>query len=151
KLTADEPVDRSEQDKLAQLAVHFLERAFLESDHDLIARHRDWVLSDDPDLANLRPHQLFRQFESRFFPSQFPAYPRPSSIHPIEASRNQSELLASGARVMEQRWHHRRNLLKGSTDIHTQIKWWQEEVHVLLALSEFCLNSRHWQSRIRLL
>jgi hypothetical protein len=150
-MVASVPEDHAEQEQFVGFAVEYLRKAFLQSDHDLLARHRDWVLSDDPDLNNLRPHRLFTQFESRFFPSQFPAYPRPEFIHSIEASRYISEVLSSASRVMEQRWHLRRKALKEEIDIHSQLAWWREESMILSSVLDFSLNPRHWQSRIRLL
>lgn len=139
------------ENDLARLAVGHLVEILKGTESGFIARHREWILSDDPDLDALRPHKYFQDFEGRYFPSLNPAGARPTFIHSSEASRYLSDVLCHVAREMEKRWHYRSELLKNDVDVHRQIRWWDEEFAIWTAILDFCVNSRYWQSRVALL
>jgi hypothetical protein len=115
--------------RLASLAVARLERAAACADSSFIARQRDWITSEDPDLDGLRRQPRFNAFESAYFPADAPTPRRPKDVEELSELRCTRELLANAARGWEAAWHARASTApesEGEDPVH----WWTDEHEV---------------------
>jgi hypothetical protein len=138
------------RDELATLAVKHLERATSCADSGYIATRRDWLLSEDPDLAGLRTHTKFKAFEAMYFPAPAPVPRRPRQIQPLEVSTYTRDLLDATARRWEAEWHARRDS-PDLDDPHTLVRWWQDEARAWKLVGRTAWNYRRWRVRYDLL
>ena len=147
----DQSIDATVRDDLAFRAVDRLATATALAESAHIAGRRDWVLSEDPDLDGLRTHALFKDFEALYFPADVRTALRPKHPQKLESSRYVSDLVATTALFWEQRWHERGRTLGEQPDVHTVLKWWEEECEAWDLLRKVALDYRHWGTRFELL
>jgi hypothetical protein len=151
-LLADHRVAASYQaDEYADRAVARLERATACADSAFIAARRDWVVSEDPDLADLRSRQEFKEFELLYLPAEGFTPSRPQNVQQIESSRYVRDLLAAIATRWQQTWRERRADAIAEIDGALVRGWFEEERQVWTRVHEVALNFRHPKARVNLI
>lgn len=135
------------REEFARLAIEKLEDAIGCADGAFVARQRDWILSEDPDLVGLREHPRFRAFEAIYFPAGDVARPRGARVHRLEASQHVRALVREAARMVEERWHARERVYPSSSDIHRVKDWWRQERQAWAAVESLAGGYRRWQTR----
>ena len=96
-----------DSDRYAAHAVSRLELAAVGADSSFIARRRDWVTAEDPDLADLRARAPFKAFEARYFPADCLVSRRPAEVHKLVELRCTRDLLTAAACLWEGVWRER--------------------------------------------
>ena len=86
-LVATVQEDPPRADRFAGYARERLQRAMASATSAAIAARRDWVVSEDPDLAALRRHEEFKQFEAMYLPSATRTPQRPKLVQRWQMSR----------------------------------------------------------------
>jgi hypothetical protein len=135
---------------LAEAAVFELRRAADVGGSSALAARWDWILTEDPDLAELRGQPAFRQFEAEWLPSPNQILVRPSTIVRLNASRFSVRLWRRSLRHIERVWHTRAEQ-DGPTDIHEALEWWREEEVSWEMARELAHHHRHWQTRLKVI
>lgn len=135
-----------ELDELAKEAVHRLELAAASATSSFIARQRDWVTAEDPDLDGLRRHRRFKAFESDYFPASAPIARLPKCAQELTELRCTRDLLATAARSFEAVWRERALVLQAGEDPNA-VCWWSDEHDVWRRIHDVALNR---DSRARL-
>jgi hypothetical protein len=143
--------DSYEADLYADEAVTRLERATACADSAYIASRRDWVVSEDPDLAALRSRQEFKEFELLFLPAEGFTPSRPQNVQQIESSRYVRDLLAAVAARWQHTWRERRAEAIADIDGALVRGWFEEERRVWASVYDVALNFRHPKARVNLL
>jgi hypothetical protein len=136
---------------LAKRAVERLATATAHAESAHIAGRRDWVLSEDPDLDGLRTHTRFKDFEALYFPAEVRTAVRPKHPQKLESSRHVGDLVKNTSLFWERRWHARGRTLEEHPDVHTVLKWWDEECEAWDLVRNVALDYRHWRTRFELL
>lgn len=141
------------RDRAARCAIEQLEKAVADTPSGQLATRREWLLSDDPDLDALRPHERFRRFEARYFPSSRLTCPRPPDVQRYQAALYLRNVLKAVSLRMEQLWHRRAERAGDEDlDLHEAIGWWTDELTVWDVLKAVCSDpADNWQARYRLL
>jgi hypothetical protein len=131
-------------------AVRELHAAIDAADPGVVAGRRHWILSEDPDLAELRKTSAFRTFEIERFPSSHRVAARPRDVHQYELSEHAANLVATSARRIEREWHRRGEQAAVSelTDIHVIQSWWEEETENWEQIRRFAVDHRDWRTRL---
>jgi hypothetical protein len=134
---------------LVRAAVDQLRAAIADPRSDFRHDARRWLLDEDPDLANLRRDDAFRNLRAQFFPSASPALPRPrrQQVHDLEADVHLCRLVAAAARRFEESWHERHS--RRRHDTHELLEWWEADLRAWSRLADVAKNPRHWQTRRR--
>jgi tetratricopeptide (TPR) repeat protein len=136
---------------LAIRAVEHLEHAVGSSDATVVATHRDWILSEDPDLDGLRSHRAFRRFESRYFPSFTDAPSRPRDVARWEATRYAQEVLAESAERWQATWERWAVEVDAGTSPSTLKTWMEDESRAWLLVQRYVSNYHDWRVRLELI
>ena len=149
-----EPSVASEELVKAQLALRSeaikeLHRAVAFASSTEVSQEWDWIVSEDPDLAALRPHEEFRRFETYHFPSTAPAPVRPRDTVVLESNRYSARLIRECARRLEQQWHMREHAPQ--IDVHTALEWWGTEKQAWDLAKALASHHRHWPTRLAII
>ncbi len=134
------------KDELAAEAVRRLELAAASATSSFIARQRDWVTAEDPDLDELRRHPRFKAFEHNYFPGHAPISRLPKCARELAELRCTRDLLVAAARSFETVWHERASTLQAGERKHA-VRWWRDEHEVWRHVHDVALNR---DSRARL-
>jgi hypothetical protein len=136
---------------IAEHAVKRLEKATACADSAYIASRRDWVVSEDPDLAALRARHEFKEFALLFLPSEAFAPGRPKNVLQIESSRYVRDLLAAVAdrRLKTWREHHAQALV--DLDSALVCRWFEDERRIWTRVQAVAVNFRHPKTRVLLI
>ena len=132
---------------LAALAVEQLGLAMSRATSVHVATRRDWVLSEDPDLAGLRDTPEFKHFETMYFPSAGRTPRRPDNVPSWEQARYTDVLLAETARRWEGVWRRRRESLGELTDAHAILDWCTDETSAWVLVGSVVRDRDHWKVR----
>jgi hypothetical protein len=135
-------------ERLADLAVDRLELAAACADSSFIARQRDWITSEDPDLDGLRRQPRFKAFESAYFPAGAPTPRRPKEVQRLAELRCTRDLLATAARGWEAAWHARASTMR-DTKPQDPVDWWRDEHDAWRQVHDVALH-HNWRARLAL-
>jgi tetratricopeptide (TPR) repeat protein len=138
------------RDALAVEAVDQLQQATSCADSGYIATRRDWLLSEDPDLAGLRAHRCFKAFEAMYFPAAAPTPRRPRIVQPLEVSRYAGDILDAAAVRWQAEWRAR-GRHESPPELHELVKWWENEAELWHLVGRSAWNHRRWRARFELL
>jgi hypothetical protein len=138
------------RDALATRAVEQLQQATSCADSGYIATRRDWLLSEDPDLAGLRAHRCFKAFEAMYFPAAAPTPRRPRIVQPLEVSRYAGDILDAAALRWQTEWRSR-SRRESLDDLPELVKWWEHEAELWHLVGRSAWNHRRWRARFELL
>ena len=141
-------------DRLCAAAVEQLRRAVTCADPSQLASRRQWIVSGDPDLADLRGEPAFRVFEAAYLPSAKPATTRPPNVRRVELSRHTAAIIADVARCAKEDWHARARrppAESGSVDAHEVLAWLDGEAQLRRMVADVAVDHRHWQTRAQLI
>lgn len=130
----------------AKAAIDRLERAAASADSSYIARQRDWVTTEDPDLDGLRQLSAFKAFEAQYFPAGKPVARRPSEERDLIEIRCTRDLLAEAARAREGIWRARAT---GARTLGVGEQWWKDEHEVWRRVHAVAVNG-DWRARLEL-
>lgn len=136
---------------IADQAVKELALACACADSGFIAGRRDWILSEDPDLAGLRARPVFKCFEAGYFARYSPTPQRPHMAPELAVSHYTRDLLINLATLREQTWHGRAKRVAAWTDVHELSDWWHEEHRAWQMVDDVADNYRDWRCRLQLL
>jgi len=134
------------QPSLAERARRSLEKATKSATSAHIASRRDWVISEDPDLAGFRGSKQFKEFEAMYYPPLGRSLERPPSLQTWEMSRYVRELVAETADRWECVWHTRAT--SPHPDIHDVVAWFRDEAEAWRQVERLACDYRHAQTRI---
>src|SRR3954454_2922054 len=136
---------------IAEQAVKRLEKATACADSAYIASRRDWVVSEDPDLAALRARHEFKEFVLLFLPSEAFAPGRPQNVLQIESSRYVRDLLVAVAdhRLATWRAHYAQAI--GDVDSALVCRWFEDERKIWTRVQAVAINFRHPKTRVALI
>jgi hypothetical protein len=140
-----------EEEELALSAVYGIEEAMRFADLRFVADRKNWILSEDPDLDELREHPLFHAFEVRQFTSLTRLPPRASNVHRYEASRYSQSLVAEVAAEMAHRWDGRNARSSRRSRAQVVRNWLEQDTLVWSKLRDFTGDLRHVGTRLALL
>ncbi len=143
-----------ETERLCTAAVEQLRRAVTCADPDQLASRRQWIVSGDPDFADLRGEPAFRVFEAAYLPSAKPATTRPPNVRRVELSRHTAAIIADVARCAKEDWHTRAlrpPTESASVDAHEVLAWLADEAQLRRLVADVAVDHRHWQTRARLI
>jgi hypothetical protein len=115
-----------------------------------VVSRRDWVLSEDPDLAALRRTDEFKHFEAIYFPLASRTPQRPDNVHTWEQNRYTHNLLAETARRLEQVWHQRRDEVD-LIDPQDVLHWYGDEEEAWELVGSVTREYHHWGVRYGLI
>ncbi len=139
---------------LCAAAVEQLRRAVTCADPSQLASRRQWIVSGDPDFADLRGEPAFRVFEAAYLPSAKPATTRPPNVRRVELSRHTAAIIADVARCAKEDWHARARRPPadgGSVDAHAVLAWLDGEAQLRRLVADVAVDHRHWQTRAQLI
>ena len=149
---ADDDVRKAgKADAYAKAAVERLEKATARADSAYIASRRDWVLSEDPDLAALRSFHEFKEFELLYLPADTFTPGRPGNVLQIESSRYVRDLLIAVADRWQATWREHREQAVAEIDSTVARGWFEDERKIWGRVQEVALNFRHPKTRARLI
>lgn len=144
-----------DSDKLARLAYGELENAVRGAESGSVTLERSWLLSEDPDLTQLRAEDqvpYLARFERAAYPQSTPNRRRfddPRPIH-VEMAISNSQLLTRISALMELTWHRRNSL--NLVEVHDAIKWFEDEKCIWECIRRVADGqARNWPDRERLL
>jgi len=137
--------------RLARGAVDHLAQATACADSGYVATRRDWLLSEDPDLAGLRTEPSFKSFEALYFPAGAPTRQRPRDVQRLEVAAYTRDLLDATACRWEAVWHERQRAAARREDIHVLLDWWNDEHELWRLVGRVAWNHRRWTARRDLL
>jgi hypothetical protein len=140
-------VDRN---ALISYAVKELHLALDNAHGGMVSGRWDWIVSEDPDLAELRKTREFRAFESARLPSAKGAPLRPAEVQHLELARHTSALVSTVARRFQGEWRGRagRADLGPPVDIHQIRDWYSDDLTNWEALGSLSVNHRDWRTRL---
>jgi hypothetical protein len=130
----------------AKAAIDRLERAAASADSSFIARQRDWVATEDPDLDGLRRLSAFKAFEAQYFPAGKPVARRPTEEQDLVEVRCTRDLLVAAARAREGIWRAR---AAGAHTPGVGEQWWKDEQEVWRRVRAVAVNC-DWRARLEL-
>jgi hypothetical protein len=144
-------VDQRDRATLVRCAVRELHRAIDCADSQVMALRWDWIVSEDPDLDELRRTTQFRAFEAARLPSAKRAPRRSSQAQQIELARHAAQLVSSAARMLEREWHNRASRADGgrAIDVHDVHAWWDEQRENWDAVARLAIDHRDWRTRLQ--
>ncbi|WP_274197133.1 hypothetical protein [Actinomycetospora callitridis] len=119
--------------RAARGSVAELERAAACADSDFIARQRDWLLAEEPDLDQLRGRGEFKDFEATTFGSIGAAVQRGPDIHLWRQSTYVARFISAAAKEMALLWERR---LSGRVDRGEDRRLWLDEEMTAWRLAE---------------
>ncbi len=141
----------SEVDAALGCVIDQLETGAQVADSGFLARRRTWVISGDPDLAQVRATEQFRAFEARYLPSGDQTPLRPDGVDRFEASMYVTAIFERMATHMAEAWGQaERNLRATASDTRPGLLagFLEHDLRAWHAVREMAMNQRHWQSRM---
>ncbi|MFP3986031.1 hypothetical protein U9R90_00660 [Streptomyces sp. E11-3] len=144
-------VDEGKQkEELADAAVDELEDAAHTDQSGFHPLARSWLLTEDPDLEELRQTDRFIRFERETYPHAAPDRHRPKRPLWAEMLAYDQELLRGCADVMEHTWRLRRKATPAES--HLLAQWFSSETEVWRCVHRVAANQgRNWRDRAKLL
>lgn len=139
---ADEPA--------ASLAVNELRNAVACSDSGYLARQREWIVAEDPDLSVLRATRVFREFEEGVFGSFRLSPHRGTMVHVWEQVAYMATIVHKAALRIEELWHARADGASAE-NVHLLQQWLKEDADAWRWAERVANNYRDWSTRARLL
>ncbi|MFI2072548.1 tetratricopeptide repeat protein [Streptomyces triculaminicus] len=145
------PPDVEPYNQLAVRAVEQLSKSLLCAESGYTTVGRSWMLAEDPDLAALRDHPLFKHFENTAYPTaNLPTGTRTHTDHDARMAAYDRRLLRSTAEVMESVWLERGH--KVPANIRMLAEWAQAEAEIWELLKDIAEgHARIWLHRARLI
>ncbi len=141
--------EQAEVDELAKAAVDELRQAVAAADTSYVASRRAWLVSEDPDLEDLRATHAFEQFEATCFPGGGPPVRRPREAHKWERVEYVRRLVRGCAERREALWQARAD---GPVDGHeSHADWWDEEREAWSLIGRVALDCEHRGTRLELI
>jgi hypothetical protein len=141
--------EEGQVDALAKAAVDELRRAVAAADTSYVASRRAWLVSEDPDLEDLRATHAFEQFEATCFPGGGPPVRRPREAHKWERVEYVRRLVRGCAERREALWQARAD---GPLDGHeSHADWWDEEREAWSLIGRVALDCEHRGTRLELI
>jgi hypothetical protein len=140
-------VEADRKPEYVDAAVNKLRMAAARVGSSTLAEFKAWIVSEDPDLDEVRPDDGFRAFEAQYLPSPRPAPLRPRNVHRLELARYDSAVIREAARRFERVWHARAGVQANYVDIHEIRRWWREEILAWENAHRLARDHRHWQTR----
>jgi hypothetical protein len=145
------PRDEQRRDELAKAAISHLERAAACADSAFIARRGGWLVSEDPDLDELRWHWRFKAFEARYFPVPGRTPRRSPQTHSWEASQYVHELLMETAARWKEVWHALSGQINAPREPSGLAAVMIDDSEAWRLVRAAAYNRRHWASRLELM
>ena len=134
------------RDKAARLAVDELYHATMASHSGSLTTHRSWVMDEDPDLAALREHELFRVFEMVTFAPDQPTPLRPIRSHVWEQASYLRQLVGDMAGCRAQFWRGRA-MAGAEFDEHIVAGWRAADRAAWQELRALAVSRQDWRTR----
>jgi hypothetical protein len=139
-------LEGDDKKKVAQFAVDELYHATMASHSGNLTTHRFWVMDEDPDLAALREHVLFRVFEMVTFAPDHPTPLRPIRSHVWEQASYLRQLVGDMAGCRAQFW--RGKAMAGAEfDEHTVDGWRAADRAAWRDLRALAVSRQDWRTR----
>ncbi|MFH8785187.1 hypothetical protein [Streptomyces roseoverticillatus] len=109
------------------------------------------MLSEDPDLAALRGHPIFKNFEQTAYPNAEPPGDGHALMeHDDRMARYDHQLMRSTAEIMESAWLERGH--RAPADIKLLAEWLHSEERIWELLRDVATGrARHWPDRVKLI
>lgn len=158
KPTAEQKANDLDRNILAEYAVAKLSRATAVNagiadsswslDSGRLSTHRAWVLEEDPDLVELRDHDLFRIFETIVFAVERSSSARPSRPHVWEQVSYVQRLVVDIAKCRAYFWRDPRRELESRDDTKVD-SWRRADGEVWQQLRELAVSRQDWRTRCR--
>jgi hypothetical protein len=147
-----EPIRGTEYAILAECAVRELAESIRGAQSGFMKLQQWWILSNDPDLDELRIRPEFTNLEHDTYPQARASAPpgRGGDAIQYEMTSYDRYLVRDCAGHMENLWHNRAE--KGSPDIHEAIRWLRDEMKIWNYLHDVSADeARHWPARAKLI
>ncbi len=151
RVPCEELDEKTSRRGLVVQAVEQLEEAMSCATSWYIASRQDWVLSEDPDLCELRETDEFKHFETIYFPSTSETPKRSSGVRRWEQSCYSKELLVETARRWEEVWLRRCRDRYSTIDRHVLLNWCADEIHAWKLVQSLAADYRYWRTRHELI
>ncbi|WP_157880666.1 hypothetical protein [Streptomyces sp. Root1310] len=130
----------------ADAAIRELQDALSKPESKFHPLQTSWLLSEDPDLIELRRTSIFANFERQIFPNPARSSQRPRFSVPLEMAAYDHRLLVCTAKAMELTWHSRKG--KSPDRIQPLIEWLENEQIIWECLYDFARDqARCWLDR----
>ncbi|WP_439380619.1 hypothetical protein [Amycolatopsis lexingtonensis] len=133
------------RDEVARRAVRELYHAATISHSGRLPERRSWVMGEDPDLAALRGHELFRVFEMVTFSPDRAAPLRPQRAHVWEQVSYVRQLVAEIAGCRAHFWRTRP--VEPSPDSRTVDRWRAADRDAWRKLTALATGKQDWYTR----
>ncbi|WP_431961996.1 hypothetical protein [Actinacidiphila sp. bgisy160] len=138
---------------LAEHAIDELKKALRASDSSYTTVETEknmWLIAIDPDLADLRKTDAFRDFVGHMYPHARALSKTPPGVVQHQMATYDEQFLAAEARAMEQAWHRRSG--NSCADIHSMIEWFRKEKSVWDSVEKVAaVSARDWPTRVALI
>ncbi len=134
-------------DEVARRAVRELYHAATISHSGRLPERRSWVMEEDPDLAALRGHELFRVFEMVTFSPDRAAPRRPQRAHVWEQVSYVRQLVGEIAACRAHFWRARVLDTGPAPDTRTRDRWRAADRDAWRKLTELATGKQDWYTR----
>ncbi|WP_410594986.1 hypothetical protein [Amycolatopsis sp. lyj-23] len=135
------------RDEVARRAVRELYHAATISHSGRLPERRSWVMGEDPDLAALRGHELFRVFEMVTFSPDRAAPLRPQRAHVWEQVSYVRELVAEMAGCRAHFWRAHALDEGPPPDGRTRDRWRSADRDAWRTLASLAAGKQDWYTR----
>lgn len=135
------------RDEVARRAVRELYHAATISHSGRLPERRSWVMGEDPDLAALRGHELFRVFEMVTFSPDRAAPLRPQRAHVWEQVSYVRQLVAEIAACRAHFWRARALGAGPAPDARTLARWRAADRDAWRRLARLAEGKQDWYTR----
>ncbi|MGV9360845.1 hypothetical protein [Amycolatopsis sp. NPDC003731] len=135
------------RDEVARRAVRELYHAATISHSGRLPERRSWVMGEDPDLAALRGHELFRVFEMVTFSPDRAAPLRPQRAHVWEQVGYVRRLVAEIAGCRAHFWRVRAHAEGPPPDGRTLDRWRSADRDAWRKLASLAAGKQDWYTR----
>ncbi|MEV5821681.1 hypothetical protein AB0L22_21190 [Micromonospora haikouensis] len=130
---------------VARRAVEHLRAALATQEAPIAGHLRDWLLSGDRDLDQLRRRPEFAHFERDLFPRPELVPPRSSQMLQVCSRAYARDMISQAADLLEQQWH--RNGEYGG-DVHDLRRWLKSDVELWRVLRRIAADRAwYWKDR----
>jgi hypothetical protein len=140
-------LEGDKRDDVARRAVRELYHAATMSHSGRLAGRRSWVMGEDPDLAALRGHELFRVFEMVTFSPDRAAPLRPLRAHVWEQVSYVRELVSEIASSRAYFWQVKAGPDAPVPDGRTLEGWCSADAQAWHQLSALATSKQDWYTR----
>ncbi|WP_157647300.1 hypothetical protein [Actinomycetospora chiangmaiensis] len=142
------PGDRPGDNPAARLAIDELGKAVECWDSGYLASQRTWLLTEDPDLDQLRRFRVFRDFEARTFGSVGRAYQRGPRLGIWQQAKHVDELIADSGERMAELWTGRAVSVRTRPPSPAAVRQWVEDEREGWRLAGIlAVDHRDWATR----